>query len=229
MNANAEWLEQDRISRRELLKRAAVIGVAVALPAAGTAHFGVANAATATATRREVLTPAQTKVLEAFVDRLIPADSFGPGGTEAGVAAYISHALSGGLAGGISATAPLYTAGLTAVDAYAQKTYGAAFTALSKDKQDAVIADIESGKATGFVPNAATFFAVIHEHSLEGMFGDPVYGGNKNFAGWELMRYPGVTMPVTLGDQKLGVTVKPSHRSAYSYPGYEVAKKQAQS
>jgi gluconate 2-dehydrogenase gamma chain len=219
-------------SRSELLRRAAVTSVVVAVPAVGTAQVGIAGAATAAtaATKRAAaLTPAQNGVLEALVNRLIPADANGPSGTDAGVAAYISHSLAGGLAGGIAATAPLYTAGLSAVDAWSQAAYGGVFfTALTPDKQDAVIADMQTGKATGFIPDSSTFFAILHEHSLQGMFGDPVYGGNKNFAGWDLIRFPGVRMPVKPADQKLGVAVKPAHRSAYSFPGFAAQKKEAQ-
>jgi gluconate 2-dehydrogenase gamma chain len=228
VHAEADGPEREGFSRSGLLKRAAVIGVTATLPAVGTAQYGVADAATVTATRQAALTPAQTSVLEAFVNRLIPADANGPSGTDAGVAAYITHSLNGGLAGGIAATAPLYAAGLTAVDAWAQSAYGGVFTALTPDKQDAVIGDIQSGKATGFIPNAATFFAIVHEHSLEGMFGDPVYGGNKNFAGWNLVGYPGVQMPVPPAQQKLDVAVKAAHRSAYSFPGFAASKREAQ-
>jgi gluconate 2-dehydrogenase gamma chain len=228
VQAEADGAEHEELSRSALLKRATVIGVTAALPAVGTAQYGIADAATVTARRAVALTPTQTAILEAFVNRLIPADANGPSGTDAGVVAYITHGLSGGLAGGLAATAPLYSAGLDAVDAWAQSAYGGVFTALAPAKQDAVIADIQSGKATGFAPNAATFFAIVHEHSLEGMFCDPVYGGNKNFAGWTLVGYPGVRMPVSPAQQKLGVTIKPAHRSAYSFPGFGTAKRQAQ-
>jgi gluconate 2-dehydrogenase gamma chain len=228
VHAEAQRPDREGFSRSGLLKRAAVVGVTATVPAVGTAQYGVADAAPVTATRETELTPAQTAVLEAFVNRLIPADANGPSGTDAGVAAYITHALAGGLAGGIAATAPLYAAGLTAVDAWAQSAYGAMFTALTPDKQDSVVADIQSGKATGFAPDAATFFAIVHEHSLQGMFGDPVYGGNKNFAGWTLVGYPGVQMPVPPAQQKLDVAVKTAHRSAYSFPGFAAGKKEAQ-
>ena len=64
---------------------------------------------------------------------------------EAGAAAYIEKALKGGL----KDLAALYKHSLTAVDAYATATYGAAYTALAPDQQDEVLADIQSGKATG--------------------------------------------------------------------------------
>jgi gluconate 2-dehydrogenase gamma chain len=233
-------MERDRgradaelLSRSGLLKRGAVVGAVVALPAAGTAYVGSAFGAPATATEQlgssSVLTAQQTAVLEAIVDRLIPADASGPGGKEAGVAVYIERSLAGGVAGGLRAAAPLYSAGLPAVDAYAKSKYGGAFTALSPKKQDAVLTDLATDKATGFTPNSSTFFGAVREHALQGMFSDPVYGGNKNFAGWKLLGYPGVKMPVAAGDQKLGVKVRAAHKSTYAGGAFAPARKEAES
>jgi gluconate 2-dehydrogenase gamma chain len=174
-----------------------------------------------------VLSQDQVAVLEALVERIVPADATGPGGKEAGAAAYIENSLSGGLAGGLSAATPLYQSGLNAVDAYATSKYGSSFTALSPAQQDAVLADVAAGKATGFTPNSATFFAALREHTVQGMFSDPVYGGNRNFAGWLLLQYPGVRMPVPAGDQKVGAKVKPAHASTYANGQYPKAKKEA--
>jgi gluconate 2-dehydrogenase gamma chain len=218
------------MSRRELLKRGAVIGAVISVPAFGTAHVGSAYGApamTGVVGRRSALTPAQSAVLEAIVERLVPADANGPGGKEAGAAAYIEHSLAGGLAGGLTTAAPLYTAGLVAVDAYATSAYGAAFVALTPDKQDAVIKDMEANKATGFTPDSFTFFSAVREHTVQGMFSDPVYGGNKGFAGWNLIRYPGVKMPVTAHDQRVGTAIKAAHRSGYDFPGFQSQRKAA--
>jgi gluconate 2-dehydrogenase gamma chain len=63
---------------------------------------------------------------------------------------------------------------------------------LSAAKQDEVIAALEAGKATGFTwPSAQAFFNTVRTHTMEGMFADPVYGGNKDFAGWVLVGFPG--------------------------------------
>lgn len=35
------------------------------------------------------------------------------------------------------------------------------------------------------------FFAVVRRHTLEGLFCDPVYGGNQGQIGWELVGFPG--------------------------------------
>jgi hypothetical protein len=221
------------LSRRELVKRAAVVGAVVAVPGIGTASVGNAFAASRTAAgvaRRSALTPDQSALLEAIVERIIPSDASGPGGKEAGAAAYIERSLRGGLAGGLGAAAPLYAAGLPAVDAYAASAYGGSFTSLSLDKQDAVLADLAAGKATGFTPDSATFFAALREHTVQGMFSDPIYGGNKNFAGWDLIGYPGVKMPVAARDQKLGAKVKRAHKSTYAggaLGAFPQAKKEA--
>jgi gluconate 2-dehydrogenase gamma chain len=91
-----------------------------------------------------------------------------------------------------------------------------------------VLADMEANKATGFTPSSKTFFALLREHTLQGMFSDPVYGGNKNFAGWDLLGYPGVRMPVPAADQRIGVTVKPAHKSTYADGQFPKAKKEAE-
>jgi gluconate 2-dehydrogenase gamma chain len=209
-------------SRREVLRSGTAMGVVVTIPAVGTATLESALAAAAPKVSA-ALSADQSAVLRAIVGRLVPADATGPSGTDAGAAAYIETALGGGL----KSLAPFYNAGLSAVDAYAASAYGAAFTALPPQQQDAVLSDIESGKATGFTPSSDAFFRAIHEHTLQGMFGDPVYGGNKNFAGWDLIGYPGVKSPVPPGDQKLGVTVKRAHKSTYADGQFAKAKKEA--
>lgn len=66
------------------------------------------------------------------------------------------------------------------------------FAQLTAPQQDEVITALEGGKATGFTwPSAQAFFNTVRTHTMEGMFADPVYGGNKDFAGWILVGFPG--------------------------------------
>ena len=66
------------------------------------------------------------------------------------------------------------------------------FAQLTAPQQDEVITALEGGKATGFTwPSAQAFFNTVRTHTMEGMFADPVYGGNKDFAGWQLIGFPG--------------------------------------
>ena len=132
-------------------------------------------------------------MLEAICARIIPTDANGPGAREARAAHYIDRALGGALSGSKAA----YTAGLAAFDAYCRSSRRAPFTELSARDQDSVLIDVETGAATGFVGSAAAFFAMVRSHTLQGTFGDPYYGGNFNFIGWDMIGYPGVRTNVT--------------------------------
>jgi len=80
-----------------------------------------------------------------------------------------------------------------------------------------VLTDMENNTATGFTPSSATFFNLVREHTLEGMFCDPYYGGNADFVGWDLLGYPGVRTVVSPDQQRIGIELAPNHKSAYDY------------
>jgi gluconate 2-dehydrogenase gamma chain len=221
------------ISRRDLLRRAAGAAVAVPLGPAKAGHYegkeaghyeggspdhaqGAAQRPQPSAGRDPLdnLTATEMDTLEAIVDRLIPSDEHGPGAKEARAARYIDRALGSALA----ASRQAYAAGLAALDRYAQSAHGAAFRSLSAADQDAVLVEVEKGTAAGF-PNATAFFNMVLNHTHQGTFGDPYYGGNANFVGWDLIGYPGVRTMVSASDQKSleAHTLKPNHRSAYDY------------
>ena len=65
-----------------------------------------------------------------------------------------------------------------------------------------MLIDVETGAATGFTGSSAVFFTLVLSHTHQGTFGDPYYGGNANFVGWDLIGYPGVRTMVTAADQK---------------------------
>jgi gluconate 2-dehydrogenase gamma chain len=124
----------------------------------------------------------------AFVERLMPGAPGVPGAREVGVLNYIDLALAGAYAD----QQEFYRAGLTALDAYCRGTHNAAFVRLDAPRQDAVIKALEDNKAPGFTwPSAGAFFNTLRTHTMEGMFADPIYGGNKDFAGWRLVGFPG--------------------------------------
>jgi gluconate 2-dehydrogenase gamma chain len=199
--------EDRELSRRELIASAAFVPLA-ALTGAGQAAAQSATQAASAAT--SALTPPQMKILEAFVERLIPKDELGPSAAEAGAQIYIDRALAGPNAGEKAS----FVEGLAAMDAFAKNSQGAAFADLAPEKRDAVITAFENGTAAGFA-NARQFFGRARRLTLEGMFGDPYYGGNKNFAGWDLIRYPGPRPASGPEDQKMDVEPKPYRVSAW--------------
>ena len=216
------------ISRRDVLKRAGAIGGAgvVARPVHVHDHVGPAEAGPHLQLTRpplENLSAEESDILEAVGARLIPNDALGPGAKEAGAVTYIDRALGGALASSRQA----YTAGLAALDRYARSSRGDAFTHLSATDQDSVLIDVETGAATGFTGSSAAFCNMVLNHTHQGTFGDPYYGGNANFVGWDLIGYPGVRTMVSAAEQKQLETgaMKPNHKSAYEYEAFTKADK----
>jgi gluconate 2-dehydrogenase gamma chain len=205
------------VSRRNLFRQVGAAGAAAAISGAplvqGTdaaAQPHVTPAAPQQLEALETLTATEADTLEAIVARLIPSDDNGPGAAEARAAHYIDRALTGPLRGSREA----YAAGLAAIDVYAQSSKGTAFAKLAPHDQDAVLIDMEKNVATGFVPNATTFFNLVRTHTIQGTFCDPYYGGNANFVGWDLIGYPGLRMAVAEDEQRLKAP-QPIRKSAY--------------
>lgn len=86
----------------------------------------------------------------------------------------------------------IYRRGLGFVDAYAATLFQKDFVDLTTDQQDQILTDMDEGNATGFAgPSGKAFFTQLRNDTIEGMFGDPMYGGNIDLVGWKLIGYPG--------------------------------------
>jgi gluconate 2-dehydrogenase gamma chain len=205
------------VSRRDLFRRAGLAGAALTIPvtpAQPAESTQTRPAAPPAAITREPvvnLTVEEADLLEAICARIIPTDENGPGAREARAAHYIDRALGGAL----KETRETYRAGLAAFDRYCRSSRRAPFLELSERDQDSVLIDVETGAATGFTGSSGQFFAMVRTHTLQGTFGDPFYGGNANFVGWDLISYPGIRLNVTTEDQRLGSRLTPTHKSAY--------------
>ena len=198
-------MAKDNESRRAFLKGAvagAGAGAVAALAPAANAQThqmpGVPSEALPQGERHGAFfNDEQAITVTAFAERLMPGAPGKPGATEANVINYIDLAL----AGAYSDQQEFYRHGLTQLDAYCQATHKAQFAKLPAAQQDEVIAALEDGKATGFQwPTARAFFETLRTHTMEGMLADPVYGGNKDFAGWRLVGFPGAQPAFTGAD-----------------------------
>jgi gluconate 2-dehydrogenase gamma chain len=137
--------------------------------------------------------------IAALTERFMPDAPGKPGAREVGVANYIDLAL----AGAYQDQQDFYRRGLTQLDAYCHAQYKRGFAGLTPDQQDEVVGALAAGKADGFTwPSAQAFFRTVRTHVMEGMFADPVYGGNRDFAGWRLIGFPGAQMQYTEADLK---------------------------
>ncbi len=141
----------------------------------------------------------QAATVAAFAERLMPSAPGKPGARDAGVVNYIDLALAGAYAD----LQDFYRRGIAQLDGYCRATYHSPFSQLNAAQQDEVIAALENGKVGGFTwPTAQAFFNTLRTHTMEGMFADPVYGGNQNFAGWRLVGFPGAQAIFTPADMQ---------------------------
>ena len=157
-------------------------------------------------------TELEAAFINAAVARLIPADDLGPGAVEAGVPTFIDRQLAGPygrgerwyMQGPWSAGQPtqgwqtrltpagLYRAGIKAVDAaVVRESRGGSFARLAASDQDAFLARMEKGDVALDGIDAKAFFAQLLQNTLEGFWSDPIYGGNRDMAGWKLIGFPG--------------------------------------
>jgi gluconate 2-dehydrogenase gamma chain len=140
---------------------------------------------------------ADAATIAAFTERIMPSAPGKPGARDADVLNYIDLALAGAYA----ELQDFYRRGLASLDAYCRGTYKESFVHLTPERQDEVLTALEEGKASGFTyPTSREFFSILRTHTMEGMFADPLYGGNKDFTGWRLVGFPGAQAVFTPTD-----------------------------
>jgi gluconate 2-dehydrogenase gamma chain len=214
-------MSETKIGRREFLASVSVVGAASAsgqalAPVAAEAQAGSPTTPAqhaAEAAGYAYLKPVEQAFVEAVVDHMIPKDELTGSGTELGLATYIDRALAGSWGKGDRlykdgpwqrgtpnqgyqlplTPAELYRAAIQGSNAYCRKTFGKDFDRCTAEQKEAFLKDLAAGKITldGGLPGRA-FFAVLYENVMEGMFADPIYGGNKDKAGWKMIGFPGV-------------------------------------
>ncbi len=136
-----------------------------------------------------ILNPYQARTAAAIFERLFPADEHGPGATEIGVLTYVDRAL----AGIYRDHAEAYKLGLAAIDRVARQRYDRPFADCGPEQQDALLTDLEQGALPDFqVPSQVDFFDMLRHHVQEGLFADPVHGGNRDKLGWKFLGHPGI-------------------------------------
>lgn len=175
-------------------------------------NLGAVPQAVSSSKNYEFLTGEEAAFLNAAVARLLPADELGPGAVEAGCVLFIDRQLAGpyGRAetwymqgpwpegkeeqGFQSKMSPseTYRAGIRAVNTHSRSRFdGKVFHALTSLQQDELLTELEKGKVELSDVSAKGFFALLLQNTQEGFFADPLYGGNRDMAGWKLIGFPG--------------------------------------
>jgi hypothetical protein len=132
-----------------------------------------------------MLTTQQIQILRAAIDCLIPPDDF-PGGWEAGVGDYLLRQFAHDLRPQLE----MYRIGLDALDQEAQARTGQPFAELTPDAQTALLEQVEQGHVITDWPLApADFFRQLVDHVMEGYYGDPGNGGNRNAIAWQMIGF----------------------------------------
>ncbi len=134
------------------------------------------------------LTNEEAHTLEAVCDRIIPADQ-DPGAAWAGTVNYIDLQLVGPYRRHQKA----YRQGLVGLDETSREKFGKAFTALPPNEQDEILKALEKGDAPGETwkkRSSKQFFAMFVRHTMEGFYGDPRHGGNRDRVSWRMVKLP---------------------------------------
>jgi gluconate 2-dehydrogenase gamma chain len=209
-------MKKPDLDRRDFIKGAVVGGAAAATLApvdiAEAEPAPAAQAAAPQAAGYEFLNLDEAAFIEALVDHMIPADDISPKGTDLGVNIYIDRALAGSWGKGDRlymqgpwkpgtpsqgyqlplTPAQLYRAGIEATNAHCRTTYGQPFDRLETAQREEVLVVLSTGKIKfdSGLP-VRTFWTTLYQTVVEGIYSDPIYGGNRNKAGWAIIGFPG--------------------------------------
>lgn len=141
---------------------------------------------------------AEARALDAMTARVIPSEPDELGAREAAAVTYIDRAV----AGYFRDLQGVYRLGLQRLDDCAVAGFGKRFADLPVGEQDEMLMALDGGddsRSPQTVKALAMdrefvlprFFAIVREHTIQGIFCDPIYGGNRDFTGWRLIGFPG--------------------------------------
>lgn len=192
-----------RSTRRTLLKLAGA-GTAAAL----LMQLGAATDGPGPQGRLLTLRPREAATVEAIGARIWPGGPSEPGAREAGTVQYIDRALAGPLSDSLK----IYRRALAQLDAVSRKQHASAFVQLGESEQDALLIALSQGRLRE-VEDGPQFFQLVRTHTLEGLFADPIHGGNRALAGWRAVGYPGPFYAIGPDEQQRFTEHELSYRS----------------
>lgn len=157
----------------------------------------------------------QLWTVEAATERIFPKDELGPGAKDLGVAFFIDHQLASpwGYSAreymqgpfyqgeptqgyqGRQTNSEVFMIGLRGLQHYAKQQYDDSFENLTGEEQDDILTDFQDLEGESKVSlsgiTSNQFFSMLHMLTIEGVYSDPMYGGNDNMEGWKMKKFPG--------------------------------------
>ena len=203
------------MSRRRFFASAGAAALVTTVPPVATAQpaGAAALAGTPAASGESYLffNADEAAFVEAAVQRLIPPDELGPGALEAGVATYIDRQMHGAWGAGerlyrsgpwLPGTptqgyqlpftpAELFRTALRAIRADLDRAGRPTFDTLPGADQDLYLTLLQAGERELDGVPSKVFFESLWGLTIEGYFGDPIYGGNRGMAAWRMIGFPG--------------------------------------
>src|SRR4030042_4936698 len=128
---------------------------------------------------------------------LIPADDF-PGAKEAGVI----HFLDRQLIGYHRRHQNIYRTSLANTRESCIQQYGMSFNDLAEEKKNLFLRSLEDNTAPGEIWKnqvSSEFFNLILDHTMQGFYGSPRHGGNKDYASYRMLK---LDYPLIIGRHK---------------------------
>jgi gluconate 2-dehydrogenase gamma chain len=161
----------------------------------------------------QALTADEARAISSICDRIFPTTDDLPSGSALGVVTYIDRQLAGpwGQGARLYREGPFetpadsghgwqlaltprdaYREGLAALARYTRSRYGLEFADLPEAEQDEVLRALEAGTLDAFEAISSTaFFELVLGNVTEGLYADPVHGGNRNADTWKWLGFPG--------------------------------------
>lgn len=150
------------------------------------------------------------EILSAATERIFPENDTGPGAIALGVPYFIDKQLAsswgqnahdyrlgtfeysdGSINQSILTRGEIFIQAIRLMESLSQDRHEEGYAETSEENQDEIIRDFESGDVDMKGVNSGMFFDFLRTVTIEGVFSDPLYGGNKNMEGWDMVEYPG--------------------------------------
>lgn len=142
-------------------------------------------------------TSEETHCIIAFCEQIIPRDE-SPGATDAEVIYYIDRQLSGVF----HYDQETYRNGIKNLQGYCNKKYGKTFENIAFDEQTELLKKLESNQLNEMdwvLGKPAEFFNLVRSHTMQGFYGSPIHGGNKDYISFEMLR---IDYPLVIGQNR---------------------------